>query len=153
MQDPYGGRSVESPQSATGGGFEPHRSHGRTVVEALDRVLTDGVVPRPITVDHGTEFQSRAHEDWAYRRGVQLDLTRPGTPTENAYIESFNGRLREECLNVQQFDSIADERRKIEAWRNDYNELRPHGSLGDLTPDELISQGQVTSCLEVADSN
>ena len=81
---------------------------GRTVAEALDRVLTDGVVPRSITVDHGTEFQSRALEDWAYRRGVQLDFKRPGKPTQNAYIESFNGRLRDESLNVQQFDSIAD---------------------------------------------
>ena len=66
----------------------------------LDSTLNSAIVPRSITVDHGTEFQSRALEDWAYRRGVQLDFIRPGKPVENAFIESFNGRLRDECLNV-----------------------------------------------------
>jgi putative transposase len=80
---------------------------GSTVGEALDRALQDAPRPRSITVDHGTEFQSRALEDWAYRRGVQLDFIRPGKPIENAFIESFNGRLRDECLNVHQFASIA----------------------------------------------
>jgi putative transposase len=86
--------------------------------------------PRSITVDHGTEFTSRALEDWAYQRGVQLDFIRPGKPVENAFIESFNGRLRDECLNVHQFLSLDDARRKIEAWRRDYNHDRPHSSLG-----------------------
>ena len=115
---------------------------GRTVAEALDRVLRDGVRPRSITVDHGTEFTSRALEDWAYRRGVQLDFIRPGKPVENAYIESFNGRLRDECLNVHQFLSLDDARAKIEAWRRDYNQQRPHGSLGHLTPDEFATHRQ-----------
>jgi putative transposase len=86
---------------------------GHAVGAALDRVLEDARQPRSITVDHGTEFQSRALEDWAYRRGVQLDFIRPGKPIENAFIESFNGRLRDECLNVHQFTSIADAQTKI----------------------------------------
>jgi len=107
---------------------------GETVSKALDRVLGSAPTPRSITVDHGTEFQSRALEDWAYRRGVQLDFIRPGKPIENAFIESFNGRLRDECLNLHQFASIADAKARIEAWRLDYNQRRPHGSLGHLTP-------------------
>jgi putative transposase len=117
---------------------------GRTVSEALDRVLGPGTIPRSITVDHGTEFTSRALEDWAYRRGVQLDFIRPGKPVENAFIESFNGRLRDECLNVHQFLSLEDARRKIEVWRRDYNEQRPHSSLGNLTPSEFVAHRQGT---------
>jgi putative transposase len=90
-------------------------------------------VPRSITVDHGTEFQSRALEDWAYWRGVQLDFIRPGKPVENAFIESFNGRLRDECLNVQQFASRVEAQAIIEAWRCDYNQRRPPSSFGHLT--------------------
>ena len=92
---------------------------GSTVGEALDRVLEDAPWPRSITVDHGTEFQSRALEDWAYRRGVQLDFIRPGKPIENAFIESFNGRLRDECLNVHWFASLEDAQEKIDAFRWD----------------------------------
>ncbi len=112
-----------------------------------NQAIGGGSPPRSITVDHGTEFMSRALEDWAYRRGVQLDFTRPGKPTDNGHIESFNGRLRDECLNVQQFDSVADARQKIEAWRCDYNQVRPHSSLGHLTPSEFITerQGQRTA--------
>ena len=126
---------------------------GRTVSDALDRALIGGPVPRSITVDHGTEFMSRALEDWAYGRGVQLDFIRPGKPVENAFIEAFNGRLRDECLNVHQFMSLDDARAKIEAWRIDYNRHRPHSSLGHLTPDEFHRRGQVPPTLEVvADS-
>ena len=115
---------------------------GRDVAAALDRAIADGPRPRSITVDHGTEFMSRALEDWAYQRGVELDFTRPGKPTDNSYIESFNGKLRDECLNVQQFVSLADARAKIETWRIDYNQERPHGSLGDLTPMEYAALRQ-----------
>jgi transposase InsO family protein len=108
----------------------------------LDRLLAAASRPRSITVDHGTEFQSRALEDWAYRRGVELDFIRPGKPVENAFIESFNGRPRDGCLNVHQFTSITDAQAKIEAWRLDYNQRRPHGSLGHLTPNEFITQRQ-----------
>jgi putative transposase len=86
---------------------------------------------------------SRALEDWAYSRGVQLDFIRPGKPVENAFIEAFNGRLRDECLNVHQFTSTDDAKGKIEAWRIDYNRHRPHSSLGHLTPDEFYAQCQV----------
>ncbi len=95
-----------------------------------------GQRPKAITVDHCTECMSRALEDWAYRRGVQLDFIRPGTPVENACIEPLNGPLRDECLNVHQFTSLEDARATIEAWRVDDNHRRPHSSLGHLTPTE-----------------
>ena len=124
------------------------RMSGALVGDALDRGLRDGPEPRSITVDHGTEFQSRALEDWAYRRGVQLDFIRPGKPVENAFIEAFNGRLRDECLNVHQFASLAEAQAIIEAWRIDYNHRRPHSSLGHLTPDEFVAQRQALRTIE-----
>jgi putative transposase len=126
------------------------RMSGATVGQALDRVLTGVSGPRSITVDHGTEFQSRALEEWAYRRGAQLDVIRPGKPVEIAFIESFNGRLRDECLNVHQFTSMADAQHIIEAWRLDYNQRRPHSSLGNLTPNEFVGQRQVIQAAEEA---
>ena len=111
---------------------------GETVGQVLDRALNGTPGPRSITVDHGTEFQSRALEDWAYRLGVQLDVIRPGKPVENAFIESFNGRLRDECLNVHQSTSMAEAQDIIEAWRRDYNQRRPHSSLGHLTRTSLL---------------
>ena len=123
---------------------------GEDVASALDVAIGVGPVPKSITVDHGTEFMSRALEDWAYRRGVQLDFTRPGKPTDNGHIESFNGRLRDECLNVQQFVSLADARAKIEAWRCDYNQVRPHSALGHLTPSEFITERQGQETAETA---
>ncbi len=117
-------------------------------LRVLDRVLGEGQGSRFITVDHGTEFQSRALEDWAYRRGVQLDFIRPGKPVENAFIESFNRRLRDECLNVHQFASLAEAQAIIEAWRMDYNHRRPHSSLGHLTPNEFVAQRQGNQIVE-----
>ncbi len=119
------------------------RMSGETVGQALDRVLTGVSSPRSITVDHGTEFPSRALEDWAYRRGVQLDFIRPGKPVENAFLESCNGRLRDECLNGHQFASLAEAQSIIETGRRDYNQRRPHSSLGHLTPNEFVAQRQV----------
>nr|MBA2485916.1 transposase family protein [Nitrospira sp.] len=124
------------------------RMSGETVGQALDRALNGRPGPRSITVDHGTEFQSRALEDWAYRRSVQLDFIRPGKPVENAFIESFNGRLRDECLNVHQFASLAEAQAIIEVWRMDYNHHRPHGSLGHLTPNEFLEQRQEQQIVE-----
>jgi len=115
---------------------------GQDVADALEAVAVRTPLPRSITVDHGTEFMSRTLEDWAYRRGVQLDFTRPGKPTDNGHIESFNGRLRDECLNVHQFVSLADAREKLEAWRRDYNAVRPHSALGHLTPEEYVRTGR-----------
>jgi putative transposase len=118
--------------------------------QVLDRALNGAQGPRSITVDHGTEFQSRALEDWAYQRSVQLDFIRPGKPVENAFIESFNGRLRDECLNVHQFASLAEAQAIIEAWRRDYNQRRPHSSLGHLTPNEFLEQRQGQQTVEEA---
>jgi len=118
------------------------RMSGEMVGRVLDRVLGNRPGPRSITVDHGTEFQSRALEDWAYRRGVQLDFIRPGKPVENAFIESLNGRLRDACVNVHQFASLDEAQAIIEAWRIDYNTRRPHGSRGHLTPSEFVTQRQ-----------
>jgi putative transposase len=89
-----------------------------------------------ITLYHGPEFISRALDIWAYRHGVTLSFIRPGKPTENAYIESFHSRFRDECLSAHWFLDLADARFQIEAWRRDYNDLRPHTSLAGLTPTE-----------------
>ena len=117
------------------------RMSGARVGDAVDRVLRGERGPRSITVDHGTEFQSRALEEWAYRRGVQLDFMRPGKPVENALIES---------LNVHQFASLAEAQVIIEAWRVDYNHHRPHSSLGHLTPNEFVNQRQGQQIVEEA---
>jgi putative transposase len=96
--------------------------------------------PKIITVDNGSEFYSKEMDSWAYRRGVQLDFIRPGKPVENGYIESFNGKLRDELLNAELFLDLNDARRKLEAWRQDYNGNRPHSALGNLTPSEFADQ-------------
>ena len=93
--------------------LEPRFSFsGRDVVAAPEQAIARAGTPISITVDHGTEFMSKALEEWAYQRGVKLDFIRPGKPTENSYIESFNGRLRDECLNVTEFVSIEDAQRQ-----------------------------------------
>lgn len=99
--------------------------------------------PRSIRVDNGPEFISRALDQWAYLNKVELDFSRPGKPTDNPYIESFNGRLRQECLNQHWFESLEEANRIVEAWRREYNRERPHSSLGNLAPEEFarISQG------------
>jgi hypothetical protein len=95
-----------------------------------------------ITVDNGSEFCSKAMEVWARQYGVQLDFIRPGRPIDNGYIESFNGRLRNECLNVEAFFDLADTREKLECWRQDYNQVRPHSALFDRTPEELAARNR-----------
>ena len=115
---------------------------GRHVVGAFEDTIGDANLPKSITVDHGTEFTSKAVEAWAFYRGVELDFTRPGKPTDNGHIESFNGRLRDECLNAHQFLSIEHAQRLIEAWRVDYNQHRPHSALGDLTPSAFAHRPQ-----------
>jgi putative transposase len=107
---------------------------GHKVALALSQALVERGAPGSITVDNGTEFVSKAMDAWAYQHGVQLDFTRPGRPVENSYIESFNGRLRDECLNVEVFFTIADVREKLERWREDYNQVRPHSALNDQSP-------------------
>ncbi len=107
---------------------------GKRVVAVLGQLARTHGLPQVITTDNGTEFTSRAVDEWAHQNGVKLDFIRPGKPVENAYIESFNGRLRQECLEENWFMSLEDAKMKIEAWRKDYNEHRPHSSLGDETP-------------------
>jgi putative transposase len=107
---------------------------GIKVVACLERLAGIRGVPQAITVDNGAEFCSRAMDAWAYQAGVKLDFIRPGKPAENGFIESFNGRLRDECLNANLFFNLADVRQKLEAWRQDYNTLRPLGSVGWLPP-------------------
>lgn len=114
---------------------------GRKVADRLDLVAARrGCCPSAITVDNGAEFQSRAMDAWAYENGVRLDFIRPGRPMEKGMIESFNGRLRDECLNVHLFWTIEDARGKLEAWRDDYNAVRPHSALGQLTPEKYAAR-------------
>jgi putative transposase len=126
------------------------RMNGSTVAATLDRAIASYGTPKSITCDHGTEFMSRVLEDWAYTRGVALDFTRPGKPTDNSYIASFNGTLRDECLNVTQFGDLVHAQQVIAAWRIDYNEDRPHGALGQLTPKEFAESRQQHSTSEAA---
>ena len=116
---------------------------GEKVAVALDAVVGRRGAPQSITVDNGTEFASKAMDLWAYQNNVHLDFIRPGRPIENGYIESFNGRLRDECLNVEVFFTLADARRKLALWHHDYNHHRPHSALADRTPAEFaaISSG------------
>jgi putative transposase len=116
---------------------------GEQVVDAMARIAGVRGAPRTIRVDNGPEFISKALDRWAYENAVTLDFSRPGKPTDNAFVESFNGRLRDECLNTHWFLSLADARAKIEAWRRHYNESRPHTSLGWKTPEEFALSARV----------
>jgi putative transposase len=107
---------------------------GQHVVALLERICFYRGAPRTIRVDNGPEFISKALDQWAYENEVTLDFSRPGKPTDNAFIESFNGSFRDECLNANWFQSLSDAKAKIDAWRKEYNEFRPHSSLGDMTP-------------------
>jgi putative transposase len=118
---------------------------GNKVALALSQAIADRGTPVSITVDNGTEFASKAMDVWAYQYGVQLDFIRPGRPTENGYIESFNGRLRDECLNVEAFFTLADVRDKLEHWRQNYNQVRPHSSLRDRAPAFFAAQWAETA--------
>jgi putative transposase len=107
------------------------------VVRVLDRLRLERRLPERIVIDHGTEFTSKALDLWAYENKVTLHFITPGRPMENGYIESFHGRFREECLNEHWFLTLEDARDTIESWRLDYNQVRPHSSLGYLTPEEF----------------
>jgi len=114
-----------------------HRLRGEDVVSTMNYLKAVRALPKRIQVDNGSEFISKAMDKWAYENSVTLDFSRPGKPTDNPFIESFNGSLRDECLNVHWFMSLEDARDKIERWRIDYNRYRPHSSLGDQTPEEF----------------
>jgi len=110
---------------------------GLRVRRVLERMATERGLPEAIVVDNGPEFRGRALAAWSEQRGVRLEFIQPGKPVQNAFVESFNGRLRDECLNANWFTSLNDARRKIETWRRDYNEQRPHSSLAYMPPAEF----------------
>jgi putative transposase len=113
---------------------------GARITRELDRLAATRPLPKVIVVDNGPEFTSTVLDAWAYERGVQLHFIRPGKPVDNAFIESFNGKFRDECLNEHWFLDLDDARTKIEAWRIDYNEVRPHSALGNRTPTEYAAR-------------
>lgn len=114
--------------------------NGRRLVEVFERIKEVRGLPQVITVDNGPEFTGKVLDEWAYSNGIKLDFIRPGKPTENGYIESFNGKLRDECLNENRFLSLREAKEVIEEWRKEYNESRPHRSLKGLSPKEFIKK-------------
>jgi putative transposase len=106
----------------------------------LNRLKHEGRTPKLLYCDNGSEFAGQAMDLWAYQNGVKIDSSRPGKPTDNAFVESFNGTFRDECLNVHWFDTLAEAKQLIESWRMEYNESRPHRALGDRTPSEFASE-------------
>lgn len=117
--------------------------NGKRVTQALDRLFETRGKVAGLRMDNGPEFTSNAMDGWAYEKGVRLDFIRPGKPNDNPLIESFNGRLREECLNDNQFLTLVEAQTIVEAWRKDYNEERPHGALHGLTPSEFAQRQTV----------
>ena len=132
--------------------------NGERVTRVLDWLVLARGCPDVITTDNGPEFAGRALDKWAYNNGLMLDFIKPGKPIQNAFIESFNGRLRHECLNQHYFVTLGEAKKTIEDWRKEYNTFRPHGSLDGLTPEEFIKtrkeqkeqqkapETQLTSC-------
>ena len=112
---------------------------GEDVVQTLEKVCARVGYPMAIRVDQGSEFISRDLDIWAYQKNVILDFSRPGKPTDNAFIESFNGKFRNECLNAHWFMSLDDARQKMEDWLKDYNEVRPHSAIGNKPPISLVN--------------
>jgi putative transposase len=117
---------------------------GVRVTRVLDRIAETRPLPDVIVVDNGPEFTSKALDAWAYGHGVRLQFIRPGKPVDNAFVESFNGKFRDECLNEHWFQDLADARAKIGAWKTDYNEVRPHSALGNRTPIEFATVAGLT---------
>ena len=116
---------------------------GTDVVDVLQQLRKErGIIPQRIQTDNGSEFCSKEMDRWAYENKVTMDYSRPGRPTDNPFVESFNGSFRDECLNAHWFLSLDDAVDKIEAWRQEYNEYRPHSSIGNLTPSEFVIRCQ-----------
>ena len=115
---------------------------GENVVEVLNRLVRFRGAPKALFADNGAEFTGRIVDLWAYHNKVRMDFSRPAKPTDNAHIESFNGSLRDECLNVHWFKTLAEAKQEIEVWRRDYNESRPHMALGDIPPAEFALQAR-----------
>jgi putative transposase len=118
---------------------------GLDVVDVMERIKQmRGIVPKRVQVDNGSEFISKVLDRWSYENNVVLDFSRPGKPTDNAFIESFNGSFRDECLNVNWFLSLDDATEKIKAFKDDYNGFRPHSSLCGLTPNQVVERHRET---------
>lgn len=118
---------------------------GARVARVLEQLTETRGTPAVIVCDNGPEFTGTALDEWAHRRGVRIQFIRPGKPVENAFVESFNGKFRDECLNEHWFLDLSDARTKIEAWRRDYNGARPHSSLDNITPNEYSSSLELAS--------
>jgi putative transposase len=113
---------------------------GDDVVRTLNKLKHEGRVPKLLFCDNGSEFSGQAMDLWAYQNSAKIDFSRPGRPTDNAFVESFNGTFRDECLNVHWFETLTEAKQLIEAWRQEYNGSRPHWALDDRTPSEFASQ-------------
>lgn len=113
---------------------------GERVARVLEELRKQRGGPQVIVVDHGPEFTSQALDRWAYQQAVKLHFIAPGKPEQNAYVESFNGKFRDECLNQHWFGDLEEAREEIETWRQDYNQQRPHSALGYRTPEEFAAQ-------------
>jgi putative transposase len=109
------------------------------VTAYLDRWLRARGKPAALVLDNGTEFTSNHFDAWAYAKGIEMNFIRPGRPVENALIESFNGKLRDECLNASWFETLEEAKEVIESWRRDYNEERPHSALGNVPPAQYVA--------------
>lgn len=125
---------------------------GQRVVRVLDKLRVQGRLPQRLRTDNGPGFTGKALDAWAREHGVQLEFTRPGKPTDNGHIESFNGKLRDECLNQNVFLSLADARDTIELWRQDYNRQRPHSSLNWMTPEEFRKKNEPFNQIRITNS-
>jgi putative transposase len=113
---------------------------GEDVVRTLNRLKREGRTPKLLFCDNGSEFSGQAMDLWAYQNSVKIDFSRPGKPTDNAFVESFHGTFRDQCLSVHWFETLAEAKQLIETWRREYHGSRPHRSLADLTPSEFASQ-------------
>ena len=128
---------------------------GHDVVRVLQRIAEERGMPQMLFCDNGSEFTSQVLDLWAYHNQVKIDFSRPGKPTDNAYVESFNGTLRAECLDAHWFKDLTEARQRIEFWRIEYNASRPHGALGERTPNEFarqIAASRDLSCLANAEN-
>ena len=120
---------------------------GEDVVRTLNQISSQRGRPKFLCCDNGSEFTCQSMDLWAYQNGVQINYSRPGKPTDNAHVESFNGTLRAECLDAHWFESLTAAKQIIEAWRREYNESRPHRALGERTPMEFACQLAVQGSL------
>ena len=122
-----------------------YRYRATDVINTLDQAIVEYGCPKTIRVDNGPEFISKELDLWAYSHGVELDFSRPGKPTDNAFIEAFNSRFRQECLNTAWFLSLNDAKSRIEEWRMEYNTSRPHSAIGNIPPAEFARLSSLAS--------